>query len=1258
MDNPIKYSDLVSPDNSITDLITQLQQLAQQYAQNIASIKQGAQDLANSIKNVNGATEDGRETTKRAAKQTEELAKKWEDMTQAEKDNLIVLERNKQVRREATQMAKAEAKVQDSLAGSYNQLSAQYSLLKIKLNQMSEAERQNTQRGREMEAQAKKIYEQMKKLQEATGKHQLNVGNYYEGVSQAFKDWGNQLPKLVGGNNQLVNSLMSLGGSMSGTTSIMGGLTAGLKALGTTLMSLMANPVFLAVAGVAAVGMGVKWWYDYNAGIQEATRLTREFTGMVGDELVDFRSEILAIADTWGKDYKETLQAIDAVQANFGISFRDAAQAVKDGFQAGADLNGDFLSKLQQYPASFREAGVSVKQFVAILTQTRSGIFGDKGLDAIKQANARIREMGKSTADALDAVGISSKQVSEDLATGAKTTFDVLQEVSAKLAELPPASQEVGNVLMDVFGKQGRDAGLEMIKSLAEINTNLDEVKKGTGELGELEAQQAEAEKELQVALATLFDQTGGNFERMKANISIFTKKALTSLIKGFIDLTNYIIGAYNKSAAFRAVWAGIAAVVTAQFKLIANVLNAFKDLLVGLGKALVGVFTLDLDELWEGVKQFSLALPKMMARQVQDTSQIILSSFDTIAHGHIDPIKVPVEFVDGDGYQIGDNVLEAVNAARRMSNHDKTTAGSSDGKNDDEKGTSSKKTPTTKSSTKSTGKKSSGRTADPVKAMEDNFKAQWRLYQENLRQRRAYEDSQLILIESEEEREKKSAQYKLDRQIQDLVDTRNYWRQLNQINAKNQWTPEQEKWISERITALQLERTETLLNIERKYKIKQNEIEREGNEMLLKTMKEGSAEQLELRKRNLELERQTALMQDAMKPIAEQIGSDKINAMYDAELNSIVDEHTQHQLELFDKEQEYYQSEFDLLQKSEKSKTKYRLQAEKERLQKILELNEQMNNKMSDVEVQAVKNQIAKIDKDIKTLPDNDIYDMLGLELGDEQKQAIDQSLQYATEALDTFMNSYVQAAEAKARLAQQDVDNAKKVLESEIEARNQGYASDVATAQKELDLARKNQEKAQRQQEKAQKAQAAVQAAEQIGNLVTASSLIWKQLGFPWAIPALAVMWGSFAYSKIKAAQVVGNTESYGEGTVELLSGGSHQSGNDIDLGRKQDGTRRRAEGGEFFAVINKRNSRKYRRVIPDVINSLNNGSFANKYMNAYNTDGGMVVDVSQSPEELKTLSNDVSAIRKAQERRTYVDGRGNMIEVYRNVKRTTRR
>ena len=170
----------------------------------------------------------------------------------------------------------------------------------------------------------------------------------------------------------------------------------------------------------------------------------------------------------------------------------------------------------------------------------------------------------------------------------------------------------------------------------------------------------------------------------------------------------------------------------------------------------------------------------------------------------------------------------------------------------------------------------------------------------------------------------------------------------------------------------------------------------------------------------------------------------------------------------------------------------------------------------------------------------------------------------------------------------------------------------------------------------------------------MVTASTMIWKQLGFPWAIPALAVMWGSFAFAKIKAMQMTrSQSESYGEGTVELLEGGSHQSGNDVDLGTKKDGTKRRAEGGEFFAVINKRNSKRYRRVIPDVIKSLNNGTFEENFSNAF-AGRGIELTMKQSEPNLSELSDNVRGIREQNERKVYNDADGSTIIQYKNLTR----
>ena len=290
------------------------------------------------------------------------------------------------------------------------------------------------------------------------------------------------------------------------------------------------------------------------------------------------------------------------------------------------------------------------------------------------------------------------------------------------------------------------------------------------------------------------------------------------------------------------------------------------------------------------------------------------------------------------------------------------------------------------------------------------------------------------------------------------------------------------------------------------------------------------------------------------------------------------------------------------------------------------------------------------------------DIYDVLGFTLDDEQKAAIDQSMQYALDSLHMFMDAYVQAAEAKKQAADAEVDRTKSALEAEIEARNNGYANEVETARKEYEQAKKNQEKALKEQRDAQQAQEAIDSATQVSSLITATANIWKAfssvpfVGTALAIAATALMWGSFAAAKIKAHEVAGSgTEQYGEGTVELLQGGSHQSGNDIDLGRKKDGTRRRAEGGEFFAVINKRSSRRYRDLIPEVVNALNDGTFAEKYMQQGSDIN--VVAAGGNEARMRALSDDVHQIRQQGEVRTYTDGKGNTVTVYKNVKRIMR-
>lgn len=1215
--NPIKYSDLISPDNSITDLIKQLDELSDTYTNALKNIKAEAIQLAEILKKVSGATEDGRKTTKKAADDAERLARAQRDLAFAESENAKKLAELKLAQQEANQINKLIVKINQSAEGSYNRLSAQYSLNKIYLNNMTKAERENTKEGKELVEQTREIYEEMKRLQEATGKFQLNVGNYTE-ASDAIIAYGDKLKETLGLNSAFGESLLALGRGGAESKAVFTAIGDGAKALGKTLLGLLSNPVFLAIAGIAAAGAAFKWWYDYNAGLVEATRLTQQFTGKSGDDLKAFRNEVQAVADSFNADFRETLIATNALSKQFGISANEALQLVKDGFLAGGDANGEFLDTLKEYPAYFKEAGISADQFVAIVTQTnKMGIFSDKGVDAIKEANLRLREMTTATAAALDGIGISSEQVQKNLQTGTKTTFDVIKDVSAKLAELPDNAATVGAAIADIFGGPGEDAGLQYLRTLKDISTNMDEVKGKAGVLAQLQEEQLQSQIELQNALSGLFDATGGNFETLTTQAKVFVNQGLTAIIKGVIDVVNYFIELYNESVLIRAIWNGIVAGFKTTFDTLGNLFGFFIDIVKATGTALKGAFTLDFDDVKKGLSDYAAAYGNLVKAQVKDITQNFKEGLDDMQK-KIKPITIPVS--------VGDTPKEpAGNKPVTTQNPTVTPRGK----------------------------------GDAEKAAEKRAKQIEAAYKKNLEATRKLQDAQLQLETDEWAKRRQQTQYQYSRQIEDLQHQLQTEKDLNETGRQA---------INATITALEQQQTEALLKIEQERQLQELALQKESIELRLQAVKQGSEQERQLRMQLLENERQTALLQNQQKPAGQQQDAGAINASFDAKGAGISDEYLQAQLQIFDQQQALTQSEFDLLRNSEARKTQFRLQAEKERLQKVLELNQQSANKLSDVEVQTIQNTIKKIDQEIEQSKGKergtDIYGLFGLNLNDNQKEAINTSMQYALDALNTFTAARVAAADAAVEQADKEVSAAQSALDAELEARANGYANNVVQAQKELDLAKKNQEKALKEQQKAQKQQAAIQTLQQIGNMVTATALIWSQLGFPFAIPAIAVMWASFAASKIKAAQLAKQTgetegtETYGDGTVELLEGGSHQSGNDIDLGTKPDGTRRRAEGGEFFAVINKRSSRRFRKIIPDVINSLNNGTFAHKYLKSYSDGDGLTLNVTGQSPDLRNLSDDVREIKEQNRRRVYVDGDGNTIESYKNLKRKIKR
>lgn len=437
-----------------------------------------------------------------------------------------------------------------------------------------------------------------------------------------------------------------------------------------------------------------------------------------------------------------------------------------------------------------------------------------------------------------------------------------------------------------------------------------------------------------------------------------------------------------------------------------------------------------------------------------------------------------------------------------------------------------------------------------------------------------------------------------------------------------------------------------------------------------LELVKKGTEEELQLLLQQNEVRRQLALAENAAKPAAEQVSSSVINAQFD---KSAAQTKGSFEMTGFDEQQALDEAIFNEIKRSETETTRFKLEQEKARWEKQIALAESGGLDWSQAQIDAAKSTVKGIDRELSEL-DNFISNIGKKGLGgslleklgfdDDQIDALGDAVNIVLEQLQSIMDAEVELAEQAVEAAEARVEAAQKAYDAEVEARNNGYANNVATAKKELEQEKKNQQEKQKMLQAAQKRQEAMNTVTQASSLVTASANLWSSfssipiVGPALALAAIATMWTSFAVAKIKAKQVTASqSEEYGEGGLEFLEGGSHASGDDIDLGTSnKKGKRMRAEGGEALAIINKHKTRKYRKILPDVIDSFNKGTFEDKYLKAFDGSDELSVSLNANGSniDLSKLEDDVRSIRRQNETKYYTMPNGTVVMQRRNVKR----
>ena len=1199
--NPIFYKDLVTPDESITKLIEQLTKLIEKYDEVKAKIQGDAAAMVKSLENVSSATEEQRQAIELTTKQSDALAQKYRQTNDAEREAYRALQETTRAKKEQQKIDKLIVQLNNSAEGSYNRLSAQYRLNKIRLNEMSEAERHGTQAGRELETETRRIYERMSDLQKATGKYTLEVGHYE-------------------------NAMRALPAPLRTLTQGFGQMGSQLRTIGASDMPLAAK----AMQGFSTIALGtvgiVLQFVNYLTSAYKTMREFEQANANLSTILGVTRDEMKALTDSalsLGRSTEYTASQVTQLQT----------ELAKLGFGQGSiiAMQKPVLEFATAVGADLAEAAAVAGSTLRAFNLTSSDT--DEVLSTLAVATnksalsfARIRDSIGTVFPVANAYGLTVKDTTALLGALANAGFDASSAATA-----------TRNILLNLANANGK-----LAKSLGGSVNTFDDIINGLIELRKRGIDVAEALEltdKRSVAAFSAFISGAESARELRNNLNDVSGE----LERISAERLNTVEGS---TKLLQSAWEGLTLAFEKSNGTIKSTIDWLTKLVTQTQRLLFPTDTF----ISESADKYTAEFQEYYKKNGAKAAQAYIENFQKVWEKEASDTKYQADTKTG----FLAKWLGLGNKQRAAKTAQNTLVGLRQAADvvltqieNDTKEAADRAAREAEQAAQATSQRTSELSKEQKKAIEAAKK-------QRIADRKAVIDAIQLEISVTAAGTDKMLSLRQDK-----------------INAQRQLELEQnrQKVASEKQDEANINAKydQMLLDDKKAFEnelsaIRQKSLQAELNAINLQiaVTRKGSDEMLNLKLAAIEKQREIEIEKNKQTDVKLRQDEAAINAKYDQQAKETsIDFRTQLAMELLDIQQDFAQSEFDLLDKNERQKTQFRLQMERERLQKILELNRKNGKDLTAEQAATIRNQIAAIDKTAKSTPYKNLYEVLGIGINSEQQDAFNTAINATVDGINTAIDAWMKEADAAINAANARVDAAQSALDAEIEARNNGYANNVVQAQKELDLEKQQQQKVIEEKQKAQKAQLAIDTMTQASSLITASANIWSSLsgipivGVGLAVAALATMWASFLASKAKAAQVT--KETYGDGTVELLQGGSHASGNDIDLGMTKDGKNRRAEGGEYFAIINKRNSRRFGSIIPDVINSFNDGTFADKYQRANSDMAGVALAmVGSNGTDVSALERGVDAIRKQGERSRFVDGDGNTIEVYKNVTR----
>lgn len=337
-----------------------------------------------------------------------------------------------------------------------------------------------------------------------------------------------------------------------------GPLRKAIQGIGASIKAAFA-PLAILAAVVELVNLA-KEVFNVTQEFQKSREEINRFSGLTGQALSEANAQAQSLANTFEVDVNEVIKDANAASEAFGIDFTESLDLIEKGLLAVGTQGEEFLEQVKEYSPQLKAAGLSAEQaFAVIANSLNEGVFSDKGADAIKEFNLRIKDLSQGQREVLEqtlGTQFTDKLVTA-IETGEKTSVQALGEIAGEMDKLGADSAATQKIVSNLFGGPGEDAGAEFLISLQNVDQSMNDlidtsnvyVKRQIEQL-QLEKEVAQAQEELSMAL----DGSGAFFQKTGTLIKKYFYEALAGVvnfIKYFPEYWEIMkIGTLNQLAA------------------------------------------------------------------------------------------------------------------------------------------------------------------------------------------------------------------------------------------------------------------------------------------------------------------------------------------------------------------------------------------------------------------------------------------------------------------------------------------------------------------------------------------------------------------------------------------------------------------------------------------------------------------------------------------------------------------------------------